>query len=79
MNKFLASLFTGALLITLGTSVFAADAAKTIEPTKSKEIKPEVASIKATHTKVQRKYHRKYAKKHASVAAPQAAAALQSK
>ncbi len=79
MNKFLASLLTGALLITLGTSAFAADAAKTIEPTKSAEVKSAVASTKATHTKVQKKHHRKHAKKHASVAASQAAAALEGK
>lgn len=79
MNKLLASLLTGALLITLGTSAIAADAAKTIEPTKSVEVKPAVASTKATHANVQKKHNRKYAKKHASVAAPQAAAALEGK
>lgn len=77
MNKFLATLFTSALLITLGTSAFAAT--QTIEPAKTMEAKSATHVGKAKHAKVQKNHHRKHAKNHATVAAPQAAAALEGK
>ena len=82
MNKLLASLIAGAFAFTLGTTAFAADAAKPVEPAKTEATAPAPASdaVKATTTKAAKKHHHyKHAKKTAEVAAPAAADALVSK
>ena len=46
MNKFLTTLFAGAVALSLGTSAFAADAAKPAEPAKTSKEKPAVPAAK---------------------------------
>ncbi len=84
MNKFLTTLFAGALALSLGTAAFAADAVKTAEPVKTEAVKAaepaktEATATKAVPAKTMKKHHRKHAKKTvkkaAEVAAPAEAA-----
>jgi DNA replication initiation complex subunit (GINS family) len=76
MSKLIASLIAGAFAFTLGTTAFAADAAKPVEPAKTEAAAPAPAADSATPTKVVKKHHHKHAKKTAKVAAPAAADAL---
>ena len=85
MNKLLASLIAGAFAFTLGTTAFAADAAKPVEPAKTEATAtatatapaPAADAAKATPAKaVKKHHHRRHAKKTAEVAAPAAADAL---
>lgn len=64
MNKFLATLLVGAFALTLGSSAFAADAAKPAEPVKTEATVVTPASdTKAAPTKASKKHHHKHAKK----------------
>ncbi|MDI1297851.1 hypothetical protein [Methylotenera sp.] len=78
MNKLLASLIAGAFAFTIGTSAFAADTAKPLEPAKTEAASPEPAvdAAKATPSKAAKKHHHKHTKKTAKIAAPAAANAL---
>ena len=74
MNKLLTTLLVGTFTLTLGTTVFAADAAKTAEPVKAEAskvaepVKAEEAKSSEpgkTDKKITKKNHGKHAKKAA--------------
>ncbi len=67
MNKFLTTLFAGAVALSIGSAAFAADAAKTAEPAKA------VAATDAAPAKTVKKHHDKKVEKASEVAAPAAA------
>jgi hypothetical protein len=81
MNKFLATLFAGAFALTLGSSVFAADAAKPAEAVKAtatkavEPVKAEAAKVAEPAKVVPVKKHVKKAKKAAKAAPSDSAAA----
>lgn len=80
MNKLLATLLAGAFALTLGSSAFAADAAKTVEAvkattTKAVDVKKvEAAKVEtpadATAKPAKKHHHKHEAKKAADSAAP---------
>ena len=62
MNKFLSTLLAGAFLLSLGTSSFAADAAKAAEPVKA-EAAPVATPAATPAAKPAKKHTSKHAKK----------------
>jgi hypothetical protein len=68
MNKFLCTLLAGAFAFSLGSSAFAADAAKAPEA-----VKAEAATVAAPAAKPVAKPAKKHTSKHAKTAAPAAA------
>ena len=62
MNKFLTTLFAGALTLSIGSAAFAADAARPAEPAKV------VAARDAAPAKTVKKHHDKKAERAAEVA-----------
>ncbi len=72
MNKFLSTLLAGAFALSLGSSAFAADAAKAPEPVKAEAVTSEAPAAKPV-AKPAKKHTSKHAKKTAPAAAPVAA------
>lgn len=69
MNKFLSTLLAGAFLLSLGSSAFAADAAKAPEPVKA-EVAPVATPAATPAAKPAKKHTRKHAKKAPVTSAP---------
>ena len=72
MNKFLSTLLAGAFALSLGSSAFAADAAKAPEPVKAEAVTSEAPAAKPV-AKPAKKHTSKHAKKAAPAVAPAAA------